>query len=283
MDLTLGGNQYGKAETRLVHVDRRGEEHALTDLNVSVALTGDLADTHLTGDNSAVLPTDTQKNTVYAFAREHGVAQIEAFGLRLARHFVDSQPSIHTARVRIEQFGWRRLGPHSFQRDGVTRTASVHYDGERAEVVSGVADMVLLNSTDSQFHGFVKDRYTTLPETRERILATAVTGRWRHAGVDSDWASCHEQASAALVEAFVDTYSYSLQQTLYAMGERVLLRCPQLVEVRLELPNKHHFPVDLTPFGLDNPHEVYFAADRPYGLIEGTVTRAGTPEATWTF
>jgi urate oxidase len=48
-------------------------------------------------------------------------------------------------------------------------------------------------------------------------------------------------------------------------------------EVRLALPNKHHFEVDISPFGLDNSGEVIYAADRPYGLIEGTVTGNDAP------
>jgi urate oxidase len=276
----LGPNQYGKAETRLVRVVRDGDRHDLTDLNVSVALAGDLSGTHLTGGNAAVLPTDTQKNTVYAFAREHGVGEIEAFGLLLARHFVDSQPSIHRAQVRIEQYGWRRLGPHSFERDGrEVRTARVRYDGHGAEVVSGLTDLVLLNSTDSEFHGYIKDRYTTLKETTDRILATAVTAQWRHTGDGSDWAGSYAETRRILVETFAGTYSYALQQTLYAMGSNALEARPELAEVRLSMPNKHHFLVDLAPFGLDNPDEVYVAADRPYGLIEGSVVRDGAPPA----
>jgi urate oxidase len=287
--VTLGANQYGKAETRIVRVGRTGERHDLTDLNVSVALAGDLADSHLHGDNANVLPTDSQKNTVYAFARRFGIGEIEAFGLRLAQHFVDSQPAIHRAQVSIEQFGWRRLGPHSFERTGgETRTATVSYDGGRTEVVSGLTDLVLLNSTDSEFHGFVKDPYTTLKGTRERILASAVTARWRHYTVedsimDDQWAESYAQTRRLLVEAFVDTYSLALQQTLFAMGQRVLEHRPEIVEVRLSLPNKHHFLVDLTPFDLDNPDEIYLAADRPYGLIEGTVQRDDAEEARWSF
>jgi urate oxidase len=276
----LGPNQYGKAETRLVRVVRDGDRHDLTDLNVSVALAGDLSGTHLTGDNAAVLPTDTQKNTVYAFAREHGVGEIEAFGLLLARHFVDSQPTIHRAQVRIERYGWRRLGPHSFERDGrEVRTARVRYDGQGAEVVSGLTDLVLLNSTDSEFHGYLKDRYTTLQETSDRILATAVTAQWRHTGDGSDWAESYAESRRILVGTFAGTYSYALQQTLFAMGQKVLEARPELAEVRLSMPNKHHFLVDLGPFGLDNPNEVYFAADRPYGLIEGSVVRDGATPA----
>jgi urate oxidase len=279
MSNVLGANQYGKAEVRLVRVVRDGARHELRDLNVSVTLAGDLAATHLTGDNSQVLPTDSQKNTVYAFARAHGIDQIEDFGLLLARHFVAAQPAISWARVHLEEYGWQRLGPHSFQRSGAeTRTATVTCTAGVADPVaveSGLTGMVLLNSTDSEFTGYPKDPYTTLPETKDRVLATAVDARWRHGGETVDWAGSYAGARAALVGAFVETYSRSLQQTLYAMGDRVLRDRPEIAEVRLALPNKHHLLVDLTPFGLDNPGEVFVATDRPYGLIEGTVTRAG--------
>jgi urate oxidase len=280
MAIVLGDNQYGKAETRLVQVTRGEDSHDVRDLNVSVALAGDLTGTHLTGDNSGVLPTDTQKNTVYACAAEYGVGAIEDFGARLARHFVDSQPSIHRSRVQLEEYRWERLGPYSFQRStGETRTATVCYDGSQTWVVAGLTGLLLFNSTGSEFRGYVKDRYTTLPEAADRILATAVDARWRYGSPDADWGQSYVDARQALLDAFTGTYSLSLQQTLYAMGQQVLSRRPEIVEVRLSLPNKHHFAVDLEPFGLPNSNEIFFAADRPYGLIEGTVLRDDAPPA----
>ncbi len=280
MDIELGANQYGKAETRLVRVDRDGDTHVITDLNVTTTLAGDLAATHLTGDNSGVLPTDTQKNTVFAFARD-GVGQVEDFALRLAEHFVGAAPTITRARVRVEQYSWDRIAAtgHSFARAAGTRTVSATSDGDRSTVVSGICDLTVLNTTGSEFHGFHGDRYTTLPETTDRILATAVSAQWRHAdSAARDWAGSFEGAREHLLTAFADTHSLSLQQTLHAMGERVLAGDGGIAEIRLTLPNKHHFLVDLAPFGLDNPGEVYFAADRPYGLIEGSVRRADAPE-----
>ncbi|WP_245673925.1 MULTISPECIES: factor-independent urate hydroxylase [Actinoplanes] len=270
----LGPNRYGKAETRLVRVHRDGDTHGLVDFTVSVALSGDLAATHLTGDNAGVLPTDTMKNTVYAFAKKHGTGEPEEFALLLARHFVASQPQVHGAKVSVEAIGWERLGPHSFRRRGDhTRTAVVTVTGDGEQVVSGVTGLVLLNTTDSEFHGFVRDEYTTLPEATDRILATAVDARWRHSGVDVAWGESFDASLAAMTGAFVGTYSYSLQQTLYAMGRRVLQERPEVAEVRLALPNKHHYLVDLAPFGLVNEGEVFIAGDRPYGLIEGSVVR----------
>src|SRR5690348_733119 len=280
--VVLSRDRYGKAEVRLLHVDRHGPRHEVTDLNVTVTLAGDMDATYLTGDNSGVLTTDAQKNTVYALARD-GVRPVEAFALRLARHFTEVG-TVSRARVRVEEYGWQRIDaggtphPHSFERLAGTKiiSACAHDDG-RAEVVAGVDDLILLKSTGSEFHGFLVDRYTTLEPTDDRILATAVAAKWRIAANEADWAECFRGARTALAEAFAITHSLSLQQTLYAMGEAVLAACPEVAEVRLSLPNKHHFLVDLGPFGLDNPGEVFYAADRPYGLIEGTVCRAGAP------
>jgi urate oxidase len=297
MAIVLGANHYGKAEIRLLHVSRDGGTHAIRDLNVTVILSGDLAATHLTGDNTEVLTTDAQKNTVFAFAKEYGVDQIEDFALLLARHFVDSQAAIAFARITVEQYPWERLGGHSFCRSGrEVRTAMVSYDGSGSWVVSGLRDLTLLNSAGSEFWGFARDRYTTLAETSDRILATAVNARWRHAspvtqqpgseeagGSAPDWADSYRAARDLLLAAFAETHSYSLQQTLFAMGRRVLEGRPEIAEVRLSLPNKHHFEVDMSPFGLENAGEVFYAADRPYGLIEGTVARdeAPPPEKAW--
>jgi urate oxidase len=284
MAIVLGANQYGKAEIRLLHVSRHDSTHVISDLNVSVALSGELAATHLSGDNSAVLTTDAQKNTVFALAKEYGVDQIEDFGLLLARHFVASQAAICFARVAVEQYPWERLGGHSFCRSGrEVRTATVSHDGQDSWVVSGLRDLTVLNSAGSEFRGFARDRFTTLAETTDRILATAVNARWRHAspetgaGSGPGWAASYAAARDLLLEAFAQTYSYSLQQTLFAMGQRVLGGRPEIAEIRLSLPNKHHFEVDMSPFGLENAGEVFYAADRPYGLIEGTVTRDEAP------
>lgn len=271
--IVLGDNQYGKAETHVVRVVKRGGTHDIKDMNVSVALAGDFAATHLTGDNSKVVPTDTQKNTVFAFAADE-IGEIEDFALRLARHFVDGFEQVSQARVAIEEFEWSRLGDHAFARAGQAKrlTAATCTRGG-VWVVSGIADLVVLKTTDSEFHGYVKDRYTTLAETRDRIMATSVLARWRYRNTDLDWRRCFDDATHLLQQTFASHHSLALQQTLYAMGEAVLETQPDIAEIRISMPNKHHFTVDLSPFGLDNPNEVFYASDRPYGLIEGTVKR----------
>ncbi|PXY26124.1 urate oxidase [Prauserella coralliicola] len=280
MAISLGPNQYGKAEVRLVTVEREGPVHHLKDLTVSTSLRGRLERTHLTGDNTDVVATDTQKNTVYAFAKEKRVGEIEDFALRLGRHFVGSFEQINGARVLISEHGWDRIDvggrphDHAFSRaTGEQRTTAVTIQNDRAWVVSGLTDLVVLKSTGSEFHGFPRDRYTTLAETDDRILATAVTARWRYRSTELDWSGSFTEIRRILLETFATRHSLSLQQTLYAMGEAVLEARDEVAEVRLSLPNKHHFLVDLSPFGLTNDNEVFYAADRPYGLIEGTVLR----------
>jgi len=290
----LGANRYGKAEVRVVRVARAAAPDGgdlIRDWNVSTSLSGDLADTHLTGDNAKVLPTDSQKNRVYALAKELGPVEPEAFAIELARFFTTSQEPISRARVSVEEYGWTPIvaGGHSFARAGdLVRTTTVINDVTLGtSVIGGIKDLVVLNTTASEFWGYPKDAYTTLPETTDRILATQVNASWRFrpdtvSGVD--FAAAFGAAKSTVLDTFAATYSYSLQQMLYAIGAAVIAGVPAICEVRLALPNKHHFIVDLAPFGLDNDREVYYAADRPYGLIEGSVLADDAPDAglAWT-
>ena len=284
MSIRLGDNQYGKAETHVVRITK-GQTHDIKDLNVSIALAGDFAESHLEGDNSKVVPTDTQKNTVFAFASEP-VGEAEEFALKLGRHFVKEFAAVKRARVTIEEFPWVRISvagkrsPDAFMRRGAEkRLVLVTCTKDEEWVVAGLSDLVVLKSAGSEFWGFPKDRYTTLQETHDRILATAVTARWRYAGATTiDWAKSYDEARRILLETFAVRRSLALQQTLYDMGAAVLASRQEVAEIRLAMSNKHHFPVDLTPFGLDNTNEVFYAADRPYGLIEGTVVRDDAPD-----
>jgi urate oxidase len=294
MAITLGPNQYGKAENRVVRVYRDTARHEIRDLNVSSALRGRFTEAHVSGDQSEVLPTDTQKNTVFAFAKEKGVRSIEEFGLTLADHFIATAPAAEGARIEIDEYAWNRIPvdgaghDHSFVRTGGgVRTTVVNVDGQgdqrRAHVVSGIKDLTLLKSTGSEFHGFLKDRYTTLPEVTDRILATSLIARWRYDHTDVDWDKSYDAIKALLLQRFAEIHSYALQQTLYGMGTAVLEQFPEVAEIKFSAPNKHHFLVDLSPFGVENPGEVFHAADRPYGLIEATVVRddASDPGEAW--
>ena len=289
--IVLGANQYGKAEVRVVKLTRDTARHEIDDLNVTSQLRGDFTAAHLAGENAHVVPTDTQKNTIFAFARD-GIGAPEAFLLRLAEHFTGAFEWVTGGRWEAERFDWERIRTgsaehdHGFVRSGrEVRTALVIADGDERHVLGGLRGLTVLKSTDSGFAGYPKDRYTTLPETTDRILATEVTARW-HYGVgraDVDYDGTYSSVRGVLLEAFADGYSPGLQATLFQMGRRVLEQHSEIGEIRFSMPNKHHFLVDLSPFGLDNPNEVFFAADRPYGLIEAAVVREGveSPPAAW--
>jgi urate oxidase len=279
MSYTLTDLQHGKAEVRVVTVDRASADHVLHDLNITTQLRGDFATAYTDGDNAHVHATDTQKNTVYALAREHGVTTPEDFLLTLADHW-RAQPWVTGTWLSAEQYTWQRLphNGHSFARSGQeTRTALVETDGDRTTVGAGLTDLVVLKSTGSEFRGFPRDRYTTLAETDDRILATSVTATWQYAAAPTSvhvgYDAAYDAVRAAMLEAFASTHSLALQQTIHAMGAAALDAVPELASIHIQCPNRHHFLVDLEPFGLDNPGEVFHAADRPYGLIQATLAR----------
>jgi len=299
MAIVLGPNQYGKAQNHVVRVYRDAARHEIRDLTVSSALRGDFSAAHTDGDQKDVLPTDTQKNTVFSFAKEKGVGAIEDFALTIADHFVAATPVADGARIEVSETPWRRIEvdgrghDHAFVQsgDGV-RTTVVNVDGSGADrvanVVSGFSGVTVLKSTGSEFQGFLKDKYTTLAETDDRILATSLVARWRYesAAVQAgsvDWDKSYDAVKALLLQRFAEIHSKALQQTLYGMGETVLQQHAEIAEIRFSAPNKHHFLVDLSPFGVENPGEVFYAADRPYGLIEASVLRddASEPGNAW--
>jgi urate oxidase len=286
MTFVLADHQYGKAESRLVRIYRDTPRHEIRDLTVTTALRGAFDAAYLTGDQSAVLPTDTQKNTAYAFAKSQGVEAVETFGLALARHFVADVAPVRGARVEIEELAWQRAvvdgveHDHTWVRAGQeVRTAAVTVDETGEHVVGGLKDLVVLKSTGSEFSGFLRDEYTTLEDTHDRVMATSLDVRWRFAGTDVAWDEAYATIRSTLVEQFATVHSLALQQTLWHMGTGVLRAVPEVVEIRLKAPNRHHFAYDLSPFGLENPGEVFYAADRPYGLIEATIARDDAPPA----
>ena len=296
VSVSLGANKYGKAENRLVRIYRDTPRHEIVDLSVTSQLRGAaLAGSFLEGDNAMIVATDTQKNTAFAFAKEHGIPSPEEYLLTLGDHFVSAFDWIEGGLWQAEQYEWERIlvdgvpHDHSFVRKGQgTRLATVQKIDGATHVTGGVKDLTVLKSTGSEFSGFPRDRYTTLPEATDRIMATSVTGRWRFlpdavaAGIDYN--GLYAEVLGVLLSTFATVHSLALQQTLFAMGKAVIQARPEIAEVRFAMPNKHHFLCDLSPFGLDNPGEVFYAADRPYGLIEGTVVRDGAEPApdAWT-
>jgi urate oxidase len=278
--IALGDNRYGKSGVHVVVVDREAPDHTITDLLVDICLEGDFEAAHTAGDNSALVPTDTMRGTVFAFARTQPVTEPEDFGLRLARHFVATVPAVRSADVGLRATRWARIDgdhPTGFIADAsLVRTAHVRVDADGAQVRGGIADAKLFKSADSAFSGFYADDYTTLPATDDRMMSTVITADWRYRDLADDWGESAAAVVRILLRTFADHDSESLQHTLYAMGEAVLRQRHEVTEVHLLLPNVHHLLVDLSPYGLDNPNTVFVATTEPHGVIEGTIVRTGT-------
>jgi urate oxidase len=273
----IAWNRYGKAAIRLVKIERRASTDEIVDFTVDVQLEGAFEAVYA-GDNRSCLATDTMKNTVYALARHDRIDSAEAFAQRVADHFV-AKPAVASARVRIVEKPWTPIdaggqsNPHAFvQPGGEEWTATIVRTADTGTVKSGLRNLVVMKTAESAFSGFPRDTYTTLPETEDRILATSVTAVWTHRAGAADFASRHA-IRRALLGTFAGHRSRSVQHTLAAMGEAALEASPGIVDITLTLPNRHHLLVDLAPFGLDNPNEVFVATDAPYGLIEATIRR----------
>jgi urate oxidase len=281
MSIVLSQSGYGKFEIRLVKVSRRRHGHDLRDLTVDVGLEGDFDAAYVEGDNTGLIATDTMRNTVYALAKQYPIDPIESFGHRLVEHFLMAGPGVTRARVDIVEHPWARLEiggrphGHAFERgSGGDRVATVVGDGGEPQIEAGIDDLLVLKTTDSGWEGFLRDRYTTLPETSDRILATIITARWSYRGRDVDYGAGWREVRRAILEAFCDHYSPSVQFTLHHMGKAVLDARPEVERISFSLPNKHHLLYDLERFGLENQNEIFHATNEPYGLIEGTVERS---------
>jgi urate oxidase len=281
MSIVLSKASYGKCDVRLVKVTRRTDGHDVCDLAVDVGLEGDFEAAYVNGDNAGLLATDTMRNAVYALAKQHPIDEIESFGEHLARHFLAAGPGVRRARVHIVEHPWTRLDAggrpheHAFQRgSGGNRIATVVGDGGEAEIEAGIDDLVVLRTTGSGWEGFLRDQYTTLPETADRILATSITARWSYRGRDVHYGASWSGVRQTILDSFSDHYSPSVQFTLHHMGKAVLDAHPAVERISFSLPNKHHLLYDLGRFGLENENEIFHATSEPYGLIEGTLERS---------
>ena len=283
MPAQLTYHTYGKSNVRLVKVTRQAERHELLDVSVDIALEGDFRETFLSGDNRDVLPTDTLKNSVYALARQQDFASIEAFGLLLSAHFLDRLGHAERAAITLRERPWQRLrvdgDEHTHAFSGTSReqrTASITRTGDGATITSGIADLPILKATGSAFSGFLRDELTTLAETDDRLFGTNLTASWRYqaGSTDIDFNGCHALLRRTLLEIFAQhDDSQSVQQTLFLMGQGALDVCPAIDEITLSLPNEHRLLVDLTPFGLDNPNQIFLPVDEPSGMIEARLAR----------
>ena len=285
MGVILGRNNYGKSRVRLVKVTKHPDRHDMTDLSVDIQLQGDFLTAHTAGDNRNILPTDTMKNTVYALAKGESIADPEIFGLMLAAHFLGHNPQVSEARIELREHLWRRIDVHgkphrhSFISRGNERRLAVVTQSRTASgidttVEAGIEELLVLKTTDSGFVGYIKDPFTTLKETTDRIFSTVIAARWRYSSPEVDYGLYWHEVRRMVLETFAQHHSLSVQQTVYAAGKLVLDTYPGIAEIRLSLPNKHCLLVNLEPFGMEYDNEIFVPTDEPHGLIEATITRS---------
>lgn len=273
----LAENSYGKQAVRLVTVRRGDRTHQLKDVTVAIRFEGDFEAAYTEGDNQGVFPTDTMKNTVYALAAQHPFDDIEDFGLALTQHYLKASSRTSSVQVDLTEHLWEPIGEEedrSFRKaGGEKRKATVTRGREGTRVRAGIEDLVVMKTSRSAFEGFPRDSFTTLPETTDRLLATAVQATWLYTSSAIGFGELWRDVRRRLLETFSKHESRSVQHTLHAMGEAAL-GVPEIEEIRLVMPNLHHIPVNLEPFGLENRNEIFVATPEPYGLIEGTLRRS---------
>ena len=281
MSVKILHDNYGKSRVRLMKIARHGTRHEIQNLTINIALEGDFDAIHIDGDNRRCLPTDTMKNTVYALAGQtHEIEEIEAFGQRLAAHFLTNNPQISRVIIDIFEHTWKRMKfdgdehTHSFVKgSGEKRTAKISASREGVIVESGVEDLIVLKTTGSEFAGYIKDDFTTLAETTDRIFSTAIKATWRYADAGAATDNVFQAIRQTILKVFSDHESLSVQHTLYAIGETILNDFADVEEIAFSLPNIHCLPVDISKFGLENDNRIFVPTDEPHGLIEARLTR----------
>lgn len=284
MSAYLSENAYGKSQVRLTKVTRHPDRHELREFAVDIQLRGGFEPCYLTGDNTMVLPTDTMKNTVYALAAQNDVDSPEAFALLLSGHFLKHPqvPHCTAAEIAIRQDRWDRItagnaaGPHpsAFVSGGAEkRTCRVVREKDKLSVTGGIADLVVLKTADSGFVDFIRDSYTTLPDTADRIFATSIRAEWSYSAGEHDWTGAYDAIRNAIIQCFAAHKSLAVQQTLLAMGEAALAACDAVDQIEIWLPNQHRIPINLQALGLENRNEVFVTTSEPFGLIGGKVCR----------
>ncbi len=278
---TLRENRYGKTGVRLIKITRAGGVHSMAEWTVRVLLEGEFREVYLSGDNTDVLATDTMKNTVYSRAKESSAASIEEFAAELSEFVLGRNDRVSAVEVHVESAMWKRLTvenephPHAFMKgSNEVATATVRRTREAVALTCGIEEMVVLKTAQSGFVGFKRDELTTLRETDDRLLGTAVSASWQYADVAADHNGLRERTREAMLRTFALHESKSVQQTLYAMAESALEAVPQLREMTVTMPNRHNILVDLSVFGQTNANEIFMPIADPSGFIQARVTRA---------
>ena len=273
-------HRYGKARVQVLKVMRAGKVHSLKELDVKVMLEGGFHASYTRADNRLVVATDSIKNTVNVLAKTILGPETEEFGVALGKHFLKTYKHVSRVVVDLRERCWSRISiagkphHHSFTEKNSARPfARIVATRKKIEVESGIEELLVLKSTASAFEDFLRDEFTTLPETKDRILATKLKATWTYARKPKSYAATNEKILDAMLRVFANNFSPSAQVTLFEMGGAALKAASEISRVHIALPNKHCLLINLAPFGLENKNELFVPTDEPHGQIEGTVVR----------
>ncbi|MDQ2945672.1 MAG: urate oxidase [Acidobacteriota bacterium] len=280
MSTLLVENSYGASRVRLVKVARSPGRHTFKELTVGVQFEGDFEKSFTAGENANILPADTIKNTVYALAKLYSIEQIEEFAQTVIDHFLTDNPQVLRVIVEIAEQLWNRVSfggkphPSAFTPAGPEkRTTSVSGTRNSVSIESGIQDLVLLKTAGAGFEGYRRDPFTTLQSSADQVLATSVNARWRYADTEITFGTYWHGIRETILETFIEHESRSLQHTSYVMGEAVLERYHDILEISLSLPNRGWVPAELSKLGLENENDVFIPLDEPHEMIQARVRR----------
>jgi urate oxidase len=273
-------NRYGKGRVRVMRIHRDGGRHEVSQLNVKAMIEGDFARAYTDADNSTSISTDTIKNLVNVVARENTGLCVEEFCEVLAKKYLDLYPQVSSVAVTAHETKWSRLSfggkphPHSFILDSNGKPfVEVNSTREGSTLISGIDGFTFMKSTQSGWENYVRDGYTTIPPTNDRMCATSMVASWKWSAKPQDYPATNARILATVLEVFGTTYSASVQDSLYRMGEAALAAVREISEISMACPNMHFIPMNLTALGLDNNNDVFLPTDEPHGQIECTVGR----------
>jgi urate oxidase len=276
----LDEKNYGESGICFLRVVRQQGRHDVKEITVDVRFEGEFEEAFAEGENRKILPADTMKNTVYVLARQYPVEALEEFCLHVIEHFLTYNPQVTRVHLTAKENLWSRMPlggkphPNAFFLSSEKRTAKLSGTRDETTVRGGIENLVVLKTAKSGFEKFMRDPYTTLQDDHERMLSTSVRADWLYdISSEIEYGPMWHGARQALLEAFAEHDSHSLQHTLHAMGKAVLESFDNIREIHLSLPDRYYTLADLTSFGLDNPVEVFIPSEKRWGAVEATLRK----------
>ncbi|SFL86425.1 urate oxidase [Bradyrhizobium sp. NFR13] len=273
-------NRYGKGRVRIMRIHRDGDKQDVSQLSIKAMLEGDFGRAYTDADNSTSTSTDTIKNIVNVVARENTALSTEEFCQVLAKRYLDLYPQASSVSITAHETKWARLAvdgelhPHAFLLDSNGKpTVEIVATRDGMAMSSGLDNFTFMKSTQSGWENYYTDKYSTIQPTNDRICATSMVASWTWSGKPASYPATNKKILDTLLKEFATTYSPSVQNSLYRMGEKVLAAVPEISEISMACPNIHYILMNLSAFGVDNNNDVFLPTDEPHGQIECTVGR----------